>query len=116
MKPLRVLCLTTGTDREPSARFRVHQLVPELERRGVSVTAVPLVGDPTLDIEYGVRSLPAPVRAGLAAARLPLRVSRRALSLATANRWDVLWIQKEVFTLRLMARPHAGSCSDRLRL
>jgi glycosyltransferase involved in cell wall biosynthesis len=101
MRPLRVLCFTTGTENEPSARFRVHQLLPELAERGIAVTALPLVGDRTLEIEYGVRTVPTPVRAGLAAARLPVRVSRRALSLATANRWDALWIQKEVLPFGL---------------
>ncbi len=96
-RPLRVLFFTTGPESEPSSRFRVHQLLPGLRKRGVEATVRPLADRSYLELGYGLHQPGSLRRSARVAAHFARRVIRRAVDLVRATRYDVLVVQKETF-------------------
>jgi glycosyltransferase involved in cell wall biosynthesis len=103
---MRVLCLTVGPDSEPSSRFRVHQWLGPLRALGIEVEVRPRADRRYLELGYGLRTLPAPLRAARVALQLAAVTLRRARDLWDARRYDLLWLQKETlpFGLQALAR------------
>ena len=84
-----MLCLTKYTTRGPSSRYRLLQFGPWLERRGIEIDVQPLHDDGYFTARFDGRR-PSP-------AYLAGRVARRAAKLLTARRYDLVFIQKEIF-------------------
>lgn len=84
---MRVLALTRYGRIGASSRVRFFQFVPELERCGLQVQIEPLFPD-----SY-VSGLQRGKRAKLDIARA---YTRRLIALRQANRFDVLWLEKEL--------------------
>lgn len=86
---VRVLFLNKYTAGGPSSRYRVLQFLPFLEARGVEATVHALHDDSYLAARYSGRSAS------------PLYLARRTASrlsvLTTAPRYDLVFIQKEMF-------------------
>ena len=86
---MRVLFLTKYTAGGPSSRYRVLQFLPFLEARGVESTVHALHDDSYLAARYA------------GGKTSPLYLARRTLSrlsvLASAPRYDLVFIQKEMF-------------------
>ncbi|MEM9861387.1 MAG: glycosyltransferase family 4 protein [Myxococcota bacterium] len=100
---LSVLALTRYARNGASSRVRVLQFIEPLRSRGVDVHAAPLLDESYLNDLYGGRRTNyQKVVAGYV---------RRLLRLAEARRFDVVWVQKELFPFlpalverRLLAR------------
>jgi len=86
---MRILCLTKYTERGPSSRYRLHQFLPFLEARGIHADIQSLNDDAYLDRLFA--GAPA---GGLYLAR---RFAARLATLFRAKRYDLVFIQKEVF-------------------
>lgn len=86
---MKVLLLTRYTRRGASSRLRFYQYLPYLNAQGIEVSAAPLLGDAYLDDLYHGRSKR--WHTILWAYLLRLR------SLLTLFRFDVLWIEYELF-------------------
>jgi glycosyltransferase involved in cell wall biosynthesis len=86
---LKLLCLTKYTRRGPSSRYRVYQFVPYLEQAGIEVDIQTLHDDAYLSRMFsGERpSLP----------YLLDRWLKRVSVLFRAGRYDLVFIQKELF-------------------
>lgn len=86
---MRVLFLNKYTAGGPSSRYRVLQFLPSLEARGIDATVHALHDDGYLTARY----------AGISTS--PLYLARRTMSriavLLTAHRYDLVFIQKEMF-------------------
>jgi glycosyltransferase involved in cell wall biosynthesis len=95
---MRVLCLTVGPDSEPSSRFRIHQWREPLRANGIELEVRPRASRRYLELGYGIRSVPGPVRAGWAALQFSRVCLRRLRDLWEARRYDVLLLQKETFS------------------
>ena len=89
---MRVLFLTKYTATGPSSRYRVVQFLPFLEARGITWDLHALHGDGYLEARYA-RHRPSPVY-------LARRAASRVAVLSRAPRYDLVFIQKELF-------PHA---------
>jgi glycosyltransferase involved in cell wall biosynthesis len=98
---MRVLIFTTGPDSEPSSRVRVFQFLDALEARGVECSVRPLAGRRYLELGYGLRQLPAPLRALWVGGHFAFRSIRRLVELVGACRYDLLLVQKETFPFGL---------------
>jgi glycosyltransferase involved in cell wall biosynthesis len=86
---VRVLFLTKYTAGGPSSRYRVLQFLPFLEARGVQSTVHALHDDSYLAARYaGARTSPF---------YLARRVASRLSVLVSASRYDLVFIQKEMF-------------------
>ena len=96
---MRVLFLTIGPVSEPSSRFRVYQYLDALRARGIRASVRPLASDRYVELGYGRRRPAAPVRALWTAAHFASRVLRRLRDLWQARRFDVVFVQKEIFPL-----------------
>ena len=96
---MRVLFLTRYTATGPSSRYRVVQFLPFLERAGITWEMHPLVDDRYLDARFAGRSAGPWYLAG--------RALRRAATLSGAKRFDVVFVQKELF-------PGAPALAERL--
>jgi glycosyltransferase involved in cell wall biosynthesis len=96
---MRVLCLTVGPDSEPSSRFRIHQWLAPLRASGIELEIRPRASRRYLELGYGVRSIPGPLRAGWAAFQFSRVSLRRLRDLWDARRYDLLLLQKETFPL-----------------
>jgi len=86
---MRILCLTKYTERGPSSRYRLHQFLPFLDARGIQADIQPLHDDGYLD-----RLFRGDGAGGLYLAR---RFATRMATLLRARRYDLVFIQKEVF-------------------
>jgi glycosyltransferase involved in cell wall biosynthesis len=86
---VRVLFLTRYTATGPSSRYRVVQFLPYLERAGIAWTLQPLVDDRYLAARFSGR------RPGVA--YLAGRALRRVAALLRAGRFDVVFVQKDLF-------------------
>lgn len=87
----RVLLLSRYEDRGASSRLRSYQYLPYLRAEGLAITVQALMSNAYLDALYAGQGR-----------RLDLRARayvRRALALARAGRYDVLWIEKELFPM-----------------
>lgn len=89
---MRVLFLTKYTADGPSSRYRVVQFLPFLEERGIAWNLHSLHDADYLGARYAGRSM--------TPFYLARRVTSRLATLARAKRYDVVFIQKEMF-------PHA---------
>jgi len=96
---MRVLCLTVGPDSEPSSRFRIHQWLEPLRASGIELEIRARASRRYLELGYGVRSIPGPLRAGWAALQFSRVCLRRLRDLWDARRYDLLLLQKETFPL-----------------
>jgi len=86
---VRVLFLTKYTAGGPSSRYRVLQFLPFLESRGVQSTVHALHDDSYLAARYaGART---------SSFYLARRVASRLSVLVSASRYDLVFIQKEMF-------------------
>jgi glycosyltransferase involved in cell wall biosynthesis len=86
---VRVLFLTRYAAGGPSSRYRVVQFLPHLERAGIECRLEPLLDDRYLTERFAGRR-PGP---GYLAARALARVS----VLLGSRRFDVVFVQKEIF-------------------
>ncbi|MCH7549048.1 MAG: glycosyltransferase family 1 protein, partial [Candidatus Krumholzibacteriota bacterium] len=86
---MKMLCLTKYTSRGPSSRYRLLQFRPWLERRGIDIDVQALHDDDYLTRRFAGRR-PSP-------AYLAGRLIRRAAALTRARRYDLVFIQKEIF-------------------
>lgn len=86
---MRVLFLTRYTATGPSSRYRVVQFLPFLDRAGIGWEMHALVDDRYLDARFAGRSAGPGYLAG--------RALRRAATLLGSARFDVLFVQKELF-------------------
>lgn len=86
---MRILALTRYGRIGASSRMRIYQYVPALHGMGIDVQVTPLLGDGYIERLYARRP-----GNWLAVARDYLL---RALSLLRARRFDLLWIEKELF-------------------
>jgi glycosyltransferase involved in cell wall biosynthesis len=86
---VRVLFLTRYTGTGPSSRYRVVQFLPFLDREGIAWEMHPLVDDRYLVARFAGASTGPFYLAG--------RALRRALDLLRSGRFDVVFVQKELF-------------------
>jgi glycosyltransferase involved in cell wall biosynthesis len=86
---VRVLFLTKYTADGPSSRYRVIQVLPFLEARGVDSTVHALHDDHYLAARYAGH--------GKSPFYLARRVASRVFALTSASRYDLVFIQKEMF-------------------
>jgi glycosyltransferase involved in cell wall biosynthesis len=85
---LSVLALTRYDRRGASSRVRFYAYADALEQAGIAVTAAPFLDQDYLDARY----------AGGSRWRLALQAYRRRLRvMSEARRYDLLWIEKELF-------------------
>jgi glycosyltransferase involved in cell wall biosynthesis len=84
-----MLCLTKYTAKGPSSRYRLLQFQPHLEAAGIEVDIRPLHDDDYLDRRFS----------GRRASRTYLlrKMLARLAVLTTARRYDIVFIQKEIF-------------------
>ena len=88
-KTLRVLALTRYARQGASSRLRTFQFLPFLETEGFSFDVKPLFGGDYLETLYGQGE-----RSGAQVGRAYLR---RMRTLCSLRRYDLLWIEKELF-------------------
>lgn len=86
---MNVLLLTRYTRLGASSRIRFYQYLPKLEPYGINVTEAPLFDDRYLHNLYAGR------RPGFSA--LPGYYARRLRTLLAARRYDLVWLQNEIF-------------------
>lgn len=86
---MKCLLLTRYGRKGASSRLRSFQYIPYLEANGISVTQQPLLDDDYLRRSYDDRS-PDLIRLGFS-------LFDRIKYLMRADRFDLLWIEKEVF-------------------
>ncbi|HKW15526.1 MAG TPA: glycosyltransferase family 4 protein [Candidatus Krumholzibacteria bacterium] len=86
---MRVLFLNKYTAGGPSSRYRVLQFLPFLASRGIHATVHALHDDHYLASRYAGR--------GISPFYLARRVASRLSVVATASRYDLVFIQKEMF-------------------
>lgn len=93
--PLNLLILSRYDVRGASSRLRTLQYVPALEAQGFAVTHLPLFGATYLDTIYHSGGW----LAGRArsAGRVGAAMVRRLSALLGARRYDVVWVEKELF-------------------
>lgn len=84
-----MLCLTKYTGTGPSSRYRVHQFLPFLEKAGIEVDIRPLHDETYLECLFAAKR-PSPVY-------MAKRGLGRLGALLGARRYDVIFIQKEIF-------------------
>ena len=87
---MRVLALTTYPVESAATRFRVHQLLPGLARRGIDVDLAPFLDEATYRALYDRRRV-LPVAAGLTKGLI-----RRVGDVRRVRRYDVVLVQREV--------------------
>ena len=86
---MNIIALTRYTRRGASSRLRTYQYIPHLKASGIRVDVSPLFGDSHLETTYsGRRARPADI--GMA-------YLKRISSLVEARKYDLIWIEKEVF-------------------
>lgn len=109
---MNVLLLSRYTDWS-SSRLRYHQYIPYLRRRSIDVTPAPLFGAYYLDAIFAGLHPPA--------SRLVRDYLGRILHLLEARKFDLIWLQCEVFpwlptpleaALRAMCRPYVVDYDD----
>lgn len=99
---MKVLLLGRYTRKGASTRLRFLQYMPYLQSNGVTVHQAPLLDDEYLDALYTGR--------GRSPTRLGMAYLKRLFRLLSARKYDLLWIEKEVFPRlpataeRMMAR------------
>ena len=86
---LQVLALTRYTRMGASSRVRTMQYVAPLRTHGIDVACMPLFGDSYLQDLYSGKSRSAAV--------VMNSYLRRALQLLHSRRFDLLWVEKELF-------------------
>jgi glycosyltransferase involved in cell wall biosynthesis len=86
---VRMLCLTKYGSRGPSSRYRVYQFLPFLEAAGIRTDVQTLHDDTYLDVRFRGGKPGAGYLAG--------RLARRAVALGNARRYELVFIQKEIF-------------------
>ena len=86
---MKVLLLSRYTRQGASTRLRFLQFLPHLSAAGIEVVTAPLFDDRYLLDLYSAR--------GRSAARVALAYSKRLGELASIGRYDLLWIEKELF-------------------
>lgn len=93
--PLNLLLLSRYDARGASSRLRTLQYLPALEAQGFAVTHLPLFSSAYLDTIYSSGSwLSGRVRS---AGRAAAAITRRLSALLSARRYDVVWVEKELF-------------------
>ncbi len=106
--PLNLLLLSRYDARGASSRLRTLQYVPALEAHGFAVTHLPLFGSVYLDTIY--RSGGWLAGRARSSGRVAAAMTRRLSALLGARRYDVVWVEKELFPYlpglfeRLLAR------------
>ncbi|UCH47838.1 MAG: glycosyltransferase family 4 protein [Betaproteobacteria bacterium] len=85
---MRVLLLTKYGRLGASSRLRTYQYVPHLEERGIQVLAAPLLRDEYVDRLY---------RGSVSIIQVLRYYLSRLSLLRRANKFDVLWVEKELF-------------------
>jgi glycosyltransferase involved in cell wall biosynthesis len=86
---MRILVLSRYSRLGASSRVRIYQYIPYLEAQGFHVTVAPLLGDGYVMNLYAGRRKD--IRS------ITLAYIRRLRSLLTRHRYDLLWIEKELF-------------------
>lgn len=95
MNQTRVLILSRYDAQGASSRLRTLQYIPFLEAQGFAVAHEPLFGAAYLAGIYGARGwLAARVRS---MASIVAAMARRLRAVMAARRYDVVWIEKELF-------------------
>jgi glycosyltransferase involved in cell wall biosynthesis len=95
MRPIRLLILSRYDARGASSRLRTLQYVPYLEANGFSVAHQPLFGSAYLEGVYGSSNwLATRARSG---GRIAAAMLHRLRAVLTANQYDVIWVEKELF-------------------
>jgi glycosyltransferase involved in cell wall biosynthesis len=89
VRPLRILALTRYGSRGASSRLRTFQYGPALQYEGIVLDVWPLLPDAYLERLYATGSFSLPMFAAAYAKRMLLGI--------TAARYDLLWIEKELF-------------------
>ena len=93
--PLNLLLLSRYDARGASSRLRTLQYRPALEARGFTVAHVPLFGAAYLDAIYHSGGW---ARGRMrSAGHVAAAVMRRVATVLGARRYDVIWIEKELF-------------------
>lgn len=90
---MRVLALVPHPPAGASTRYRVHQFLPYLARRGVSVDVAPLL------TEHAFERLYRPGRHAAKAMDWLVASVRRLSQVWEARRYDVVWIHREIWPL-----------------
>lgn len=93
--PLNFLLLSRYDARGASSRLRTLQYVPVLEAQGFAVTQLPLFGSAYLDAIY--RSDGWLAGRARSAKNVGAAMMRRLWTLLRAQRYDVIWVEKELF-------------------
>ncbi len=88
---MRVLLLSRYTRQGASSRVRSLQYLPALAAAGIEVQVAPLLDAPYLANLYAGRATDWP--------HVAARYLARLRQLATARRYDLLWVEKELFPL-----------------
>ncbi len=86
---IRVLALTKYGRRAASSRYRFFDYIPLLTRQGVSVTSVSLFSDAYVERLFAGRPVDY--------SDVALGFLRRLIAISSAPRFDVLWIEGELF-------------------
>lgn len=86
---MKMLCLTKYTAEGPSSRYRIYQFIPHLAEAGIDVDVQALHGDGYLRGRFrGDRT---------GAVYLLRRFARRIGALLAARKYDLVFVQKEIF-------------------
>lgn len=88
---MRILLLSRYEDLGASSRMRTYKYLPYLEKQGMAITVAPLLSNAYLHMLY--QSHRRDLRTTLAA------YLRRIRQLTSARRYDLLWIEKELFPM-----------------
>jgi glycosyltransferase involved in cell wall biosynthesis len=86
---LNVLVLSRYGPLGASSRYRMYQYLPFLREQGFAVTVAPLLDDAYLEQRYSGRRV--------ALLRLTRSYGRRIADLLTSGRFDLVWLEKEMF-------------------
>lgn len=88
---MRILLLSRYEDLGASSRMRTYKYLPYLEKQGMAITVAPLLSNAYLQTLYQAHRRDP--RTTLAA------YLRRVRQLTSARRYDLLWIEKELFPM-----------------
>jgi len=86
---MKVLFLTKYGTKGASSRYRSYQYIPYLKENGISITIAALFDDDYLEKLYNCGRVALP--------RIALYYVQRLTTILNANRFDVTWIEKELF-------------------
>ncbi|MCK4351978.1 glycosyltransferase family 4 protein [candidate division WOR-3 bacterium] len=99
---MRVLFLTLFTEIGASSRYRVYQLMPHLEKKGISCTTSPLLSEKFYKVSFGFVKYPKPFYSLYIASYFLFSFFKRVTDVIRAKNYDIVFIQKDILPLCLL--------------